>query len=174
MANSDELPRVEIDWARENLTRSYRRELATTRRVLAAFPSDKSELRPHPQAKVARDLAWMLVLEQRLCSKALAGALEMATAFTPAPGSFEEVVSAFDVAADEAVSAIRDSQEDQLRASTKFFVAPKTMGDVPNIEFLWFLLHDHIHHRGQLSVYLRMAGGKVPSIYGPSADEPWT
>jgi len=38
---------------------------------------------------------------------------------------------------------------------------------------MWFMLLDSIHHRGQLSVYVRMAGGKVPSIYGPSADEPW-
>jgi uncharacterized damage-inducible protein DinB len=47
------------------------------------------------------------------------------------------------------------------------------MGDVPKVAFLWFILHDQIHHRGQFSVYLRIAGGKVPSIYGPSADEPW-
>jgi uncharacterized damage-inducible protein DinB len=37
--------------------------------------------------------------------------------------------------------------------------------------FLWFILFDAIHHRGQLSAYLRPMGGKVPSIYGPSADE---
>jgi uncharacterized damage-inducible protein DinB len=47
------------------------------------------------------------------------------------------------------------------------------MGDIPVYAFLWAMLADQIHHRGQLSVYLRMAGGKVPSIYGPSADEPW-
>ncbi len=40
-------------------------------------------------------------------------------------------------------------------------------------KFLWMLLCDQIHHRGQFSIYLRMAGGKVPSIYGPTADEPW-
>jgi len=40
-------------------------------------------------------------------------------------------------------------------------------------DILWMALHDMIHHRGQLSVYIRIAGGKVPSIYGPSADEPW-
>ncbi|MDA1080285.1 MAG: hypothetical protein O2973_01210 [Gemmatimonadetes bacterium] len=40
-------------------------------------------------------------------------------------------------------------------------------------EICWFMLHDTIHHRGQLSVYLRAMGAKVPSIYGPSADEPW-
>ena len=47
------------------------------------------------------------------------------------------------------------------------------MADVPKMQFLWMLLSDQIHHRGQLSVYLRMADAKVPSIYGPSLDEPW-
>ena len=61
----------------------------------------------------------------------------------------------------------------EAAGSVQLFVAPKTLGDYPTMEFLWFLLFDHIHHRGQLSVYLRMVG-KVPSIYGPSGDQPWT
>lgn len=55
----------------------------------------------------------------------------------------------------------------------KFFVAPKQMGDVRIMDIFWMMVMDMVHHRGQFSVYLRMAGGKVPSIYGPSADEPW-
>ena len=55
----------------------------------------------------------------------------------------------------------------------QFPVGPGKMGDWKRSDFMWFLLSDHIHHRGQFSVYLRMAGGKVPAIYGPSADEPW-
>jgi uncharacterized damage-inducible protein DinB len=55
----------------------------------------------------------------------------------------------------------------------KFMVAPKTMGDLRCADVLWMLMMDSIHHRGQFSIYLRMADGKVPSIYGPSADEPW-
>jgi uncharacterized damage-inducible protein DinB len=54
-----------------------------------------------------------------------------------------------------------------------FLVAPKTLGNIPKLTFLWFILNDEIHHRGQFSVYLRIAGARVPSIYGPSADEPW-
>src|SRR5439155_23140414 len=61
----------------------------------------------------------------------------------------------------------------QLSSTIKFYTAPKQMGDVRRQDFLWQMLNDMIHHRGQLSVYLRMAGGKVPSIYGPSKDEPW-
>ena len=50
---------------------------------------------------------------------------------------------------------------------------PKQMGDVPRSQIGWLTVMDMVHHRGQFSVYLRVAGGKVPSIYGPSADEPW-
>jgi uncharacterized damage-inducible protein DinB len=50
---------------------------------------------------------------------------------------------------------------------------PKAIGPVPKGAIVQFMLNDHIHHRGQLSVYLRMTGNKVPSIYGPSKDEPW-
>ncbi|HEU0053964.1 MAG TPA: DinB family protein, partial [Longimicrobium sp.] len=61
-----------------------------------------------------------------------------------------------------------------LAGSVQFFVGPGKLGDVAKTQFMWFLLHDQIHHRGQFSIYLRIAGGKVPSIYGPTADEPWT
>jgi uncharacterized damage-inducible protein DinB len=43
---------------------------------------------------------------------------------------------------------------------------------IPLAQACWFELFDHIHHRGQFSVYLRLAGARVPSIYGPTADEP--
>ena len=61
----------------------------------------------------------------------------------------------------------------ELNKTVKFFVAPKQMGDLRKMDVLWYMLMDSVHHRGQFSVYLRMADGKVPSIYGPSADEPW-
>jgi uncharacterized damage-inducible protein DinB len=47
------------------------------------------------------------------------------------------------------------------------------MGKLRKGDILWMFLYDQIHHRGQLSIYNRMVGAKVPSIYGPSADEPW-
>lgn len=60
----------------------------------------------------------------------------------------------------------------KLQQTVQFFVGPKTLRDIPVVDFLWFLLFDHVHHRGQLSVYLRMVGS-VPAIYGPYGDEPW-
>jgi uncharacterized damage-inducible protein DinB len=47
------------------------------------------------------------------------------------------------------------------------------MGEVRRADMLWTMLSDSIHHRGQFSVYLRLVGARVPSIYGPSGDEPW-
>jgi uncharacterized damage-inducible protein DinB len=63
--------------------------------------------------------------------------------------------------------------DEQFNAMVDFFTGPKTMGKVRAGDILWMAAMDLVHHRGQFSVYLRMAGGKVPSIYGPSHDEPW-
>jgi uncharacterized damage-inducible protein DinB len=60
-----------------------------------------------------------------------------------------------------------------MNETVQFYTGPKTLGDFKVIDFLWFMLLDCIHHRGQLSAYLRPVGGKVPAIYGPSGDEPW-
>ena len=71
------------------------------------------------------------------------------------------------------LQALENTPESRLLETVSFFTAPKQMGPMPVIELMWFMVMDSIHHRGQLSVYLRMMGAKVPSIYGPSADEPW-
>jgi uncharacterized damage-inducible protein DinB len=74
----------------------------------------------------------------------------------------------------QVLELVRDMPEAELKTRTvQFFTGPKQMGDVPLMHFLWMVLHDQIHHRGQMTVYNRLAGGKVPFIYGPSADEPW-
>ena len=82
-------------------------------------------------------------------------------------------MSAFKKNHADVVAALTKAPDEAFQGTIKFFIAPKTMGDVPKLQFFWFMLCDQIHHRGQLTVYLRMTGGKVPSIYGPSADEPW-
>jgi len=71
------------------------------------------------------------------------------------------------------VKKVKKAGEELFSRTIKFYVAKGKMGDVRIGDMLWMLLHDQIHHRGQLSVYLRLVGAKVPSIYGPSADEPW-
>ena len=156
---------------------TYEREHRTTMRVLRAFPADQAEMRPHPTCKSARELAWIFVVERGLgrhvvIDDAFANGGPKGGMPEP-PAKWEDILSALEKEHIAFAAEVRKLAPEQLASTVKFFVAPKTLGDVPRMEFLWFLLHDQIHHRGQFSVYLRMTGSKVPSIYGPSKDEPW-
>jgi uncharacterized damage-inducible protein DinB len=154
----------------------FTRETATTLKVLRAYPPDKLDLRPSPRSVSARDLAWLFVTEQGLAANALTTGFDWSTppgAPPAAPDSLAEIIKAVEEANHRTIGLVENTPDAQLTDTVKFFTGPKTLGDIPKIDFLWFLLCDQIHHRGQLSVYLRIAGGKVPSIYGPSGDEPW-
>jgi hypothetical protein len=155
---------------------AYDREQATTAKVLRAYPPEKAELQPHPKCKPARELAWVFALECGLGKAGLANAFASGNpggAPPAAPASWNEVLAAVEAAQIDFREAFASYTDDELLEPIKFFGGPKTLVDVPRIDFAWFLLSDQIHHRGQLSIYLRMADGRVPSIYGPSRDEPW-
>jgi len=150
---------------------AYPREHATTRKVLHAFPREHSEFRPHERSSTARKLAWMFAVEEAMMLKGLRHEKVLTGAgFPPAP-EWDAIVETFDRTHEEVMRELKSA--DELKGTVEFIVGPKQTGDYELIDFLWFLLSDQIHHRGQFSVYLRMVGGKVPSIYGPSADEPW-
>lgn len=155
---------------------NYEKEHATTMKVLRAFPRERAELRPHPRSKSALELAWVFVLERGL------GEMLMQDAFAkgppageapPTPESWDEVLSALEAAHRRFAEVVRGFSDEQMQEQVSFFTAPQTMGKYTRMDAAWFLLFDQIHHRGQFSVYLRMADAKVPSIYGPTADEPW-
>jgi uncharacterized damage-inducible protein DinB len=163
--------------ARDHFLSVFEKEIATTLRVLRAYPEDKLALQPHPKCKTAKDLAYMIVGEQALTERALTtgpdGSIPRAKGSEP-PDTMAGIADAAEAGAKRVVQILKGLSDEQLHKETvKFFVGPKTLGDFSKMEFVWFLLHDQIHHRGQLSIYLRMADGKVPSIYGPTADESW-
>ena len=151
---------------------AYEKEHATTVKVLRAFPQEQADLRPHPKLKTARELAWIFVLERGL-GAAVIQHKPLGGGVPPAPATFAEIIAALEQAHTEFANLIRSFSEDELLETCTFFVGPKTPGEYTRVAFAWFLLCDQIHHRGQFSVYLRMAEAKVPSIYGPTADEPW-
>lgn len=155
---------------KQALIQAFENELATTLKVLKAYPQERSELTPHPKCKSARELAWTFAIEQIIATAAIHDKLDLSGGFPPAPATFAEAMSTFEKAGKDLMTALRGSD---LSGTVRFFTGPKLMGDIPKPAFLWSVLHDQIHHRGQFSIYLRMADGKVPSIYGPSADEPW-
>jgi uncharacterized damage-inducible protein DinB len=148
------------------------REVPTTMRVLKAYPAGKGDLKPHAKLKSARELAWTFVTEMKASGQALDGALELGK-MPPPPATLQDVISTYEQSAAALVERLKRMPDAELNTTVKFFTAPKQMGDVRKMDVLWFMLMDSVHHRGQFSVYLRMADGKVPSIYGPSADEPW-
>jgi uncharacterized damage-inducible protein DinB len=152
---------------------TFVREHATTIKVLRALPPDQSEFRPHARSQSARELAYTFVIEQLLITAALNDQLQLGGKRTPPPEDFTAIVDQFDRDFEALAALIRRTPDEQFFTPVQFFTGPGQLGDMPKLQFAWFMLCDQIHHRGQFSVYVRMAGGKVPSIYGPSGDEPW-
>jgi uncharacterized damage-inducible protein DinB len=157
---------------KEQFLSAVAREFPTTMRVLKAYPAGKGDLKPHAKSKSAHDLAWMFVTEQKACEMALDGALELGK-LPKAPATLEEVITTYEKAHSTFVDRLKETSEAELNKTVKFMTGPKQMGDMRKMDILWFMLMDSVHHRGQMTVYLRLADAKVPSIYGPSADEPW-
>ena len=151
---------------------AFNREYETTLRLLRAFPADQGELRPAPKLKNARELAWMLVLNQLVVIPTMRGELKPGM-FPDPPGTWAEIIPAFERAHRETLAQIETLRDEQLNNSIKLPVGPGQIGDVRIADALWMFFHDTIHHRGQLTVYARIAGGRIPSIYGPTADEKW-
>lgn len=158
---------------KESFLANWDREFQTTLKVLRAYPAGKPDMKPHERSMSAKELAWMFVQEQMAIEQTLAGTLSMPPKFPPVPDTWQEALTAFERRHPELMDRLRRATDAGLRTTMPMMVAPGKMADIPKSQFLWMILFDQIHHRGQCSVYVRMAGGKVPSIYGPSADEPW-
>lgn len=165
--------RAPLDIERARLLEDLAREAATTLRVLRAYPPDQGDFRPHPRSMTARELCWLFTMEMRISTRALMGAEKLYEGEDP-PEGMEGVVVEFERARDQLIAVLRGASDEDLAGTVPFPVGPGKLANWPRLEFMGLMIRDHIHHRGQLSVYLRMAGGSVPSIYGPSADEPWS
>ncbi len=150
------------------------REAATTLKVMRAFPAEHAAFQPHPRSTSAMKLFHTFAVEQGVALMCVNGALDLANAFSaPPPASLGSAIDAFERTVAAVVAAARKAPAARWAQPQPFFTGPKQMGQVPGGMIAEMMLWDQIHHRGQVSVYLRMVGGKVPSIYGPSADEPW-
>jgi uncharacterized damage-inducible protein DinB len=81
------------------------------------------------------------------------------------------MLDSFEQRSNELTDRVSNMDEASWNRSAQFYYGGKVVSEQAVGQFLWFILFDAIHHRGQLSAYLRPMGGKVPAIYGPSADE---
>ena len=138
--------------------------------VLKAVPQERLDYRPHPKSRTARDLAWLIAAEDAaLIPLIQKGSVEWIEA--PPPATIAEIVTEYErnVAALDELIARTDDRAWEKKG--KFFFGTPTPWEDTIQNFVWGFLHDAIHHRGQLSTYLRPMGAKVPAIYGPSADD---
>jgi len=143
-----------------------------TRKVLRAYPADKADLKPSERSQSARDVAWSLVQYETEVERIIQGG-PMPTEMPPTPARWPEILEAFDEVHKKATTKLGKLTDEAANGTVRTMTGPKQEGDVRKGDMLWAMLNEIIHKRGQFSVYLRMAGGKVPSIYGPSGDEPW-
>lgn len=157
---------------KETFLKTWEREFQTTLKVLKAYPADKLDLKPHERSRSARELAWTFVVEENVIHGVIKGQIDFQNIPEP-PATLREILTTYENTHKEMVKKVNGLSGEDFHTSIKFPVGPKQMGDVRRGDIFWMMVMDSVHHRGQFSVYLRMAGGKVPSIYGPSADEPW-
>jgi uncharacterized damage-inducible protein DinB len=143
-------------------------EQRVTRSVIEAIPHDKGDYRPDPMAKSALELAWHIVAaEQRFLSGVAAGGFDFTPMHRP-----DSVKNSGDIAAWYSESFAKNCEGiaalngEQLGKIIDF----RGLMQLPAVMYLTFAMNHTIHHRGQLSTYLRPMGGRVPAIYGESYD----
>jgi uncharacterized damage-inducible protein DinB len=139
--------------------------------VLKAIPQDKSGYRPDPKSRSARELAWLLA-EEEAALVTLVDTGRCRWKETPPPPSMAGIVADFEKHYDAANARIAKLDDASWAKTVKFSVGDDGPGWEESMSaMVWGFFFDEIHHRGQLTTHLRPMGSKVPSIYGPSADE---
>lgn len=137
-------------------------------KVMQSVPADRADYRPHERSPSAQQIMWTMTNELRSCLMVVReNRGEWRT--DPLP-PFDEMQNLFEKSLNELTEAVGKIDDDAWSSSAKFYVNGKQVNEMPVGQFLWYILFDAIHHRGQLSAYLRPMGAKVPAIYGPSAD----
>ena len=148
----------------------WKREGPATRKVISRIPQDRSDYKPDPKSRNAREIAWLIVREEIILADGLEkGVLEWVD--VPTPASVKEIVDTYERHHDQVTKKLESLSSAQWERQVPFMFGGQEVMKETGYEHVWGFLLDIIHHRGQLSTYLRPMGAKVPSIYGPSADE---
>jgi uncharacterized damage-inducible protein DinB len=133
-------------------------------------PKDQGAYRPHPRSNSAGDLVWLLASELAdACEVVDHGKVEFVQKAAP---SIADAAAAYERNADALEKRLGKLDDARWGEKAQFLMDGNVAWEAPLGEMLFGFLFDAIHHRGQLSSYLRPMGAKVPSIYGPSADDP--
>ena len=146
-------------------TKFWSNESRTTSKVLSRIP-EGSDYRPDPKSRTAREIAWQIINEEKMIIEALESGT-FAWAPAQAPATMKEICDFYDTQSAEIAERFRALPPERWDATLEFFGRQR-----PASPMAWSFLFDIVHHRGQITTYLRPMGSTVPQVYGPSADEP--
>jgi uncharacterized damage-inducible protein DinB len=139
--------------------------------VMRALPGDKLDYKPHERSNSAGTIAWMMAEEMKsICDVIEKGTVEWSP--RPQPKTANDIAREFESQGQELGRKMQSVDDGVWSAKGAFLAGGKEVFSASRGEMAWWILFDLIHHRGQLTAYLRPMGGKVPGIYGPSADDP--
>lgn len=159
---------------RDALLPEFDHEMATARKVIERVPAEKFGYKPHEKSMTMGRLASHIAEMPTWAITGIAtDSLDLAGGYNPfEPKSTAELLEAFDKNVSGAHNAIAGVSDETLMKSWSLKRGDVTLLTMPKIAVVRsFVLNHVIHHRGQLSVYLRLNDIPVPSLYGPSADE---
>jgi uncharacterized damage-inducible protein DinB len=163
---------------REFFIRRWEQEFPGFARVIRALPSARLEYRPHPRSRSAGELVALLVSLQQGCIDLCTSersSFNTGMLWHPADRSatLEEMIEAYELHRNTLAAKLNNlddiawSRPAWMIRGEQEILLKDTVGGL-----LWIALFDAVHHRGQLTTYIRPMGGKVPSVYGPSGDDP--
>jgi uncharacterized damage-inducible protein DinB len=145
------------------------REAEITKKVIAAIPDSKSDYRPDDHARTAKELGWHIANTDVQFLDGIADLNFKMESPEHKPETSAEVVAWYDENIKRGIDRVNAMSAEQLMTPVEFF----GVFNFPAVAYLGFLNNHSIHHRGELTTYLRPMGSKVPSIYGGSYDEPF-
>jgi uncharacterized damage-inducible protein DinB len=164
-----------MNWT-ELFLEEFNREVARSRRALEQVPEGQHDWKPHDKSMVFGYLtnmvatipSWIaMIIKQDELDVAPVGGSER----PPSMNTSTEYLQALDKAADDARAAIKGTNWEHLQTKWRLLAAGNVVLDLPRHEMLRDTINHWAHHRGQMTVYLRLMGATVPALYGPSADD---
>ncbi|MGQ0647307.1 MAG: DinB family protein [Gemmatimonadaceae bacterium] len=158
----------------EILLPEFDQEMATTRKVVERVPSDKAQWKPHPKSFAMGHLAQLVAGMPGWITNTLS-ATELNLAQGPGYSfeTTETLVALFDKNVREARASLMKTTDADFAVAWSLKMGEQVLFTSPRATVVRQHINHLVHHRGQLTVYLRLVDVPVPSIYGPTADEPW-
>jgi uncharacterized damage-inducible protein DinB len=145
----------------------YEREVPITKAVIAAIPAGKELYSPDTKSMPALKLAWHIASsEAAMLEAAINGSYKPSSGMPDSIRTAADVLAWYDATLPAIVERVKAAPGESLAKIVSFF----GVMELPAMSYVNAMVKHSIHHRGQLSAYLRPMGAKVPGIYGPSAD----